>query len=181
MSIARISSRYAKPLLELAEQAKAVDAVWQDMTGFNKVCSENKDFVLMLKSPIINNFKKAAILKAVFGKNINKITASFFEIVTSKNRAAYLPDIAKEFVTQYNVKMGFQEATVTTTLPLDDHMRKAFEKLVTDISGKKPMLKEKINPELIGGYTIQLGDQKIDDSVHGHLNELKLKFQKESL
>ena len=77
--------------------------------------------------------------------------------------------------------MGFQEATVTTPIAIDDKERKAFEKLVADITGKKPLLSEKVDPELIGGYRLSLGDRQIDESISGQLKDLKLKFQKETI
>lgn len=181
MSISRIAVRYAKPLLELADERKVLDAVKADMHGFTELCNANRDFVSMLKSPIIPNLKKAEILRKIFDNKVDALTSTFFDIVARKNREQYLPEIAKEFVVLYNAKMGYQEATVTTTITLDESTRKTFEKLVTDISGKKPLLSEKVNPELVGGYILKLGDQQIDESISGQLKDLKLKFQKETI
>lgn len=181
MSITRIAIRYAKPLLELAEDKGSLEAVRADMQGFTELCKANRDFVAMLKSPIIPNLKKAQILKSIFDKKVDALTALFFDIVARKNREQYLPEIAKEFIVLYNQKMGYQEATVTTAIAIDASERKTFEKLVADISGKKPLLSEKVNPELIGGYLLSLGDRQIDESISGQLKDLKLKFQKETI
>ncbi len=181
MSTTRIAARYAKPLLELADSMKVTEAVKDDMINFSKLCADNREFALMLKSPIIKHLKKAEILKKVFDKKVNKLTSTFFDTVARKNREKFLPEIAEQFVVLYNDKMGFQEATVTTTIKLDAAMRKTFEKLVTDITGRKPILKEKLNSELVGGYLLQLGDQQIDESISGQLKDLKLKFQKETI
>ena len=181
MSTTRIAARYAKPLLELAEGMKVIDAVKDDMINFSALCAESREFELMLKSPIITHLKKAEILKKVFEKKVNKLTATFFDTVARKNREKFLPEIAEQFIILYNDKMGFQEATVTTTIKLDAAMLKNFEKLVIDITGRKPILKEKVNPDLVGGYLLQLGDQQIDESISGQLKDLKLKFQKETI
>lgn len=181
MSITRIAIRYAKPLLELAEEQKVLEVVREDLANFSEICNSNRDFVMMLKSPIIAHTKKAAILREIFGKKVNELTSRFFDIVTSKQREKFLPDIAREFVTLYNQKMGYQEATVTTTFTIDESTRKAFEELVADISGKKPQLREKLDPNLVGGYILQLGDRQIDESISGQLRDLKLKFQKETI
>ena len=69
MSITRIAVRYAKPLLELAEERKSLEAVRADMLGFAELCKTNRDFALMLKSPIIPHLKKAQILKAISRTN----------------------------------------------------------------------------------------------------------------
>lgn len=180
MSISRIAVRYATPLLELAEERKVTEAVKEDMVSFDTLCESSHDFVLMLKSPIIQHLKKAEILKKVFDGKVNELTASFLDVVAKKNRAKYLPEIAKEFIALYNKKMGYQEAKVTTAVALDADLKTAFEKLVADISGKKPLLSEHVNPELVGGYTLQLGDQQLDESIRGQLKDLQLKFQKET-
>lgn len=181
MALSRIAVRYAKPLLELAEEKNVLEAVKADMLNFSELCASNRDFLNMLKSPIISHYKKAAILKKIFDHKVDSLTATFFEVVAKKNREMYLPEIAKEFVLLYNEKMGYQEATVTTTVKLDAEMRKTFEKLVSDITGKKPLLTEKQDPALLGGYLLKLGDRQIDESIMGHLNDLKLKFQKETI
>ncbi|MFT7195893.1 MAG: F-type H+-transporting ATPase subunit delta [Marinoscillum sp.] len=181
MSSARIAARYVKPLFELAEEKKVVEAVKNDMLNFSQLCKTNREFNLMLKSPIITNLKKAAILVKIFDKKVNPLTLTFFTIIARKSREQYLSEIAEQFETYYNEKMGFQPATVTTTIKLDAAMKKAFEQLVTDITGKKPLLEEKINPELVGGYLLKLGDQQIDESISGQLKDLKLKFQQETI
>lgn len=182
MSNTKIAVRYAKPLLELAEETKVLDKVHADMSNFLSICNESRDFVLMLKSPIISHYRKAEILQAIFKAKVQDLTASFFQIITKKNRESYLPEIAAEFLTLYNSKMGLQEATVITTVKLDDATKKAFEKLVADATGKKPLLTETVDESLIGGYVVKLGgDLQIDDSVSGKLNDLRTRFQKENI
>ncbi|MEP4535060.1 MAG: ATP synthase F1 subunit delta [Cyclobacteriaceae bacterium] len=181
MSASKIAVRYAKPLLELAEEKKVLDKVYSDILNFSTICKENRDFILMLKSPLISHIRKAEILSKIFAGKVDPLTANFLDIIAKKNRENILPEIAEAFLTLYNEKQGFQEATVTTTITLDGATKKAFEKLVSDITGKKPLLTEKINSELIGGYVLKLGDRQIDDSISGKLKDLKLRFQKENI
>ena len=178
MSAGRIAVRYATPILELAEEKKILDNVKEDMDAFLAVCEENKDFALMLKSPIISHLKKAEILKKIFTGKVNELTLQAFDIVTRKNRESLLEKIAEEFLHLYNVKKGLEEVSVTTSIELDADMRKAFEKLAKEISGKEPLLKEKVDPEIVGGYILKMGDRQLDDSVSGQLKDIKLKFSK---
>ncbi|WP_436514837.1 ATP synthase F1 subunit delta [Ekhidna sp. To15] len=178
MSVGRIAVRYATPIIELAEEKKILDAVKADMESFKAVCEENRDFSLMLKSPIISHLKKADILKKVFSGKVNELTLQAFEIITKKSRESMLEDIAKEFLHLYNVKKGLAEVSVTTSIELDAEMKKAFEKLAKDITGKEPLLTGKVDPDIVGGYILKVGDRQIDDSVRGQLKELKLKFSK---
>ncbi|MEQ6168060.1 MULTISPECIES: ATP synthase F1 subunit delta [unclassified Ekhidna] len=178
MSVSRIAVRYATPILELAEEKKVLDNVKDDMESFVAVCEESRDFALMLKSPIIAHQKKAEILKKVFSGKVNELTLQAFDIITRKSRENLLEDIAAEFLHLYNVKKGLAEVSVTTSFELDDEMKKAFEKLSKEITGKEPLLSEKVDPEIVGGYILRMGDQQLDESVSGQLKDLKLKFSK---
>ncbi|MDH5610717.1 MAG: ATP synthase F1 subunit delta [Cyclobacteriaceae bacterium] len=180
MSATRIASRYAKPLLELALERNILDQVKQDMLSFTQLCKENREFAAMLRSPIIKHFKKAEILTSIFKGKVSDITLTTFTLITRKNRETVLPEIAEEFLRMYNVNQGFQEAIVTTSFPLDNELKAAFEKVIHELSGKKPLLKEVVKPGIIGGFILMMGDRQIDESVSGKLRELKLRFQKEN-
>lgn len=178
MSNARIAHRYARPLLELAVENKVLDAVKEDMADFAKLCEENREFLLMLRSPIIPHLKKAEILKKIFTGKSNKLTLSAFDIIARKNRENLLPEIAAEFIAEYNKKMGLQNAVVTTTFPIDAGMRKSFEQIVKEMTGSTAMLTENVDPEIIGGYVLRMGDKQLDQSISSDLKEIKLKFNK---
>ncbi len=103
MADSRVASRYVKSLLSLAVEQGVVEAVHADMQFFNKVCHSNRDFVLMLKSPIIRHEKKKEILNKLFSGRVHALTMSIIEILTKKNREPLLPSIATEFHNAYNV------------------------------------------------------------------------------
>ncbi len=176
MSEFRIASRYAKSLLQLADEQGALEDVHQDMLMFSDLVEENRDFELLLKSPIVTHAQKLVILRKVFVGNVHDLTLRIFEILTRKNREGYLPAIAREFHHQYNVNKGIEEAAVTTTFQLDDDLRKEFESVVAKISGKGVELTEKIDEDLIGGFVLKVGDRQIDDSISARLRALRLKF-----
>lgn len=178
MSVRRIANRYAKPLLELAEENKVLDQVKEDMDGFSSLCQENRDFLLMLRSPIIPHLKKAEILKSIFEGKANKLTMSAFDIITRKNRENLLAEISSEFVRLYNEKMGYQEATVTTTFPIDEQLRSSFQNIVKGVTGSQAVLNEEIDKSILGGYILRMGDKQLDESISSHLKEIKLKFTK---
>lgn len=176
MSETRAASRYAKSLLGLASEKKALEEVHDDMLYFTRVCDQNRDFYLMLKNPIIKHDKKLAILNKVFNK-AHKLTLAIFEIITRKNREPLLPVIAKEFHIQYNIIKGIEKATVTTAIALDKELRKQMEALVISVSKfDKVELEERVDPDLIGGFILTVDDKQIDDSLRSKLKALNLKF-----
>tara|TARA_Y100000588_G_C14043322_1_gene833846 strand:+ start:441 stop:998 length:558 start_codon:yes stop_codon:yes gene_type:complete len=178
MSEYRIASRYAKSLLDLSVEKGTLEEVNKDMQLLSETAEESRDLVMMLKSPIITHDKKLAVLKKVFEGKVSELTMSFFTILTKKQREAYLVAVAEEFHHQYNAHKGIEEATVTTTFPLTDALRKEFESVVEKITSRKVELTEKVNEALIGGFILKIGDRQIDDSVSSKLKALRVEFTK---
>ncbi|WP_192822908.1 ATP synthase F1 subunit delta [Rufibacter sp. LB8] len=177
MSDERVASRYAKSLLELAQEQGSLEKVYADMRSFTKVLNESRDFQLALRNPIIKHDKKLAILTAVFGASMTPLTMAFFKIITQKNREAVLESVATEFVKQYNLISGIQKATVTTAAPLTDDLRATFQQMVVDRTGSKVELTEVVNPEVVGGYVLRIGDQQIDNTIKTSVQKLRNKFK----
>lgn len=166
----RAASRYAKSLIGLAIEKGVLEQVHEDMQFFTRVCEENRAFLLALSSPVVNHQKKLAILNGIFKTRVSPITFSIFDIITKKNREAILFDIAREFHNQYNQYKNVQPAQVTTTFPLDEKLRSEFKQKVIESTGKQEVeLEEKVDPKLIGGYVLKIGDRQIDESIKSRL------------
>ena len=178
MSEYRIASRYAKSLLDLAVEKGKLEQVNKDMKLLSDLAAQNRDLVLMLKSPIITHDKKLAVLNKVFAGKVDEMTLAFFQILTRKQREAYLVFVAEEFHHQYNTHKGIEEATITTTFALDAKLKAEFSKVVEKITSKKVELTEVVDESIIGGFVLKIGDRQIDDSVSSKLKALRLEFTK---
>ena len=174
----KAASRYAKSLLELAQERKVLDQVCADMQLFSAVAEENRVFAVMLKNPIITHDKKRNVLRALFGKRMNELTLKAFDLITKKNRENILVEVAQEFQVQYNNLMGLQEAEISTTIKLDEKLRKSFNDLVREISGKTPELTEVVDEDLVGGFVLKVGDYRLDQSIKSQLQHIKKELTK---
>lgn len=177
MAVASVAFRYAKSLLDLAEERGLTEEVHKDMLFFKNTLEGSRPLVLMLKNPIVRSAKKDAVLNAIFKGRINPLSSAFIDIVARKNRESLLEEIAIEYIRLYDEKKGIEHATVITTTPLTEELRAKFKAMVAKKTGSQLVeLTEKVNPNLIGGYVLQLGDQQVDASVRSQLNSLKLSF-----
>lgn len=176
MSIHRIASRYAKSLLGLSIEKGSLEEVTKDIQGFDELCKTNREFVLMLKNPLIVSGKKLSILKKIFDGKVNELTLAIFVIITKKGREDYLPEIAQAFIDQYYDHKGIIESIVTSVEPLSASLKKEITALVEKISKKEVVLTEKIDSNLIGGFVLKIGDRQIDESISSKLSALRLKF-----
>ncbi|MFN8166034.1 MAG: ATP synthase F1 subunit delta [Bacteroidia bacterium] len=172
----KVAKRYAKSLLDLSKETGSLDAVNADMKLFVTVCEQNRDLSLLFSNPIIHGHKKLAVLNGVFGPRINKLTGSFFEIVTRKGREKYLEQIAKEFMAQYKAFKGIQTAEITSAVGLDDKLRQKVYQLLRDNTKSEIELVEKVNKNLIGGFVLRLGDKQYDASIVSELRKLTQTF-----
>ncbi len=177
MTDSRAASRYVKSLLGLAIEQKALEQVHNDMLLFSKVVESSRELKLVLRNPIIKHDMKKAILEKLFKGKVHSLTMAIFDILTRKNREPLLPAIASGFHHAYNEYKGVGEATVTTAIPLDPSLRKQIEKLVKQYSEKKEVeLVEKVDPDMIGGFVLDIGDRQVDASIRNKLKALKLQF-----
>ncbi len=177
MTDSRAASRYVKSLLDLAVERKVLEDVHRDMLLFSEVSAQSRQFRLLLQNPIIKHEQKLAVLKRIFDGKVNSLTMAFFDIITRKNREPILASIAREFHNAYNEYKGIGKAIVTSARPLDAGARAEFERLVKRYSEKEEVeLIEEVDPDLIGGFVLRIGDRQIDASISSKIKALKLQF-----
>ena len=177
MSTARLASRYAKSILDLAIEKGELEKVTADINLLNNAIDGSRDFYLMLKSPIVNGDKKMEITKNIFSGQLSVITENFINILMRKNREAYLPEIIDAYIEQYNKYKNITPVTVITALPLSREMETAImEKLKKEAGLVHVALTSKTDEQLIGGYVLQWEDKLIDNSIARGLAILKDEF-----
>ena len=96
-----VAGRYAKSLMEIAQEKNSVDKVRGDMKLVEEVCKENHEFVLFLESPVIKTDKKLAVINSIFKGKVSETTLAFLNLITSKSRESILKEIAHAFGEQY--------------------------------------------------------------------------------
>jgi F-type H+-transporting ATPase subunit delta len=177
MSVSRISTRYAKSLVDLAQEQNKLNRIKTDIDGFLKA-TENRDFELMVKSPVIPPNKKQQVFNALFKDNFDEMTMAFLDIVVRKNRAEHLEDIAQAFVKQYQQMNKVSTITLTTATALTEEAISQIEKkfLESSDTSEKIDIISKVNPDLIGGFVVEFDDKLYDASVAHKLEKLKKEF-----
>jgi len=173
----KLSRRYAKSLFDLAEERKLSDAVFSDMELVRRVSAASRDFRKLMQNPTVNTDKKLAVLKLIFGGKVNDITLSFFTILTKKRREEYMNEIAESYISQYRAKKGITVAQLLTAVPAEETLRKQIMEIVQRDTGRKIVLEETVDPSLIGGFILNVGDRQFDESVSRKLRTLHREFE----
>ena len=172
----KVASRYAKSLLSIAIDEKALDKVYTDMQLINAVCTDNHDLTLLLKSPIVKPDKKSTILSEIFGKQVSKISNSFIAIILTKKREGLLADIANAFIDTYKNRKNITTASVTSAQSLTKDQKAKVIALLEGQGKQNVELKEIVNADIIGGMILRIGDKQVDESIKRKLNNLEMEF-----
>jgi F-type H+-transporting ATPase subunit delta len=167
----KASRRYAKALLDFAEGQGKLDEIIGDMDVLREACSNNPDLVNMLHSPLIKPEKKLTILNKIFEPILSKTTMKFLGIIVSKRREGSIPGIAQSFREQVREHRGISLAEITTAVPLDSAQRSRLKGIIEGIY-KKVELKEIIDPDIIAGFSIKVGDKLYDETIESRIKAL---------
>ncbi|NLR89709.1 MULTISPECIES: ATP synthase F1 subunit delta [Flammeovirga] len=173
----RVATRYAKAFVSVALQEGSQDKLYADADFILSTINDSRELQNALNSPIIKAEKKAAILTGIFSANVSDLTNKLITLVVEKNRTSALSEIVKAIKAEFDVVKNIQRATVVTSTPLNATTKEALVAKVTKSTGKTVELEEKVDPSLIGGYILTVGDKQLDCSVKSQLQQLKVAFQ----
>ncbi len=176
MKETRIAVRYAKALFDLALEKSFLESAYNDMKLVNDICKTNKDFLLLLQNPIINNKKKVAVLKAIFAKHLHEISLSFLSLIANKNREIYLYKITEEFIKLYREHKNLKTAYITTAEKIDQDIRKEIIEKFAEFSTAEIELVEETKSDLLGGFILTIDDKQYDASILRKMKKLKKEF-----
>jgi len=178
MSELTVASRYAKSLIDLAAEQKLVEKVKDDMDLFHDTLKANPELKAVLANPIVSHQKKTKILEEVFGKRVNKVTIGFFKLMIDKGRGEVLYFTAQEYVHLYDVANNIIEARVVSATALSASNKNTLTADIEKATGGKVKLQTKVDPSLIGGFVLTVGDRQVDTSIANDLRKLKKEFSR---
>jgi len=174
----RIGYRYAKSLFDLAKEKNLLEEVKDDMAVIHGVSEQSREFRTMLSSPLISASKKEAILAAIFGGKLESdFTKHLIDIIVRKGRERYLDNAAKSFLELYDREKHIQRGVLTSAVTLSEEQVAAIKAQVEKETGDTFEMDVEVDPELIGGFVLKIGDRLFDGSVASSLRKLKQDFQ----
>ena len=171
----RAAIRYAKAILDVANSKNAAQEVNNDMISIASTINSNDELNSFIQNPTISVEIKEKALLEVFAA-VNPVTKSLFHLLFVNKRFEILQPIASNYKQLYDEMNGVQVAKVTTAIPMDASLEaKIMEKIAT-FSNKKITIENTVDPSIIGGFILRIGDQQYNASVANKLQELKREF-----
>lgn len=174
MAGARTSTarRYAEAVFEIAERDGTVEQ-WRNQLDAVAGALGDPDDVRRLEDPQVPLKVRAEALHKVLGKDMLPQMGNLLGVVLRRRRLDLLLLISREYRRLYNRRAGIVEATATTALELDRTEIAALEKRLERMTGGKIELITTVDPSILGGIQVRVGDTLYDGSVHGRLERLR--------
>ena len=174
MSQGMIARRYAKALVNLAENEKDLDNTGKHLNSITEVYKENLELRQVLSDTKVSSGIKLEILKDVLSKiKVSKLVDTFSRFLLAKRRIDFLPDIERAFNLLLQEKLGRIEANVTTASELPKDTVKKLVDAISSYSGKEIEVNVTIDPSIIGGIVTRIGSTVIDGSIQTYLNQIR--------
>ena len=177
MSEYRAAYRYARALMDLAVERNKVQEVQEDMHTILGTIRENDSLRDVLHSPILTTQDKKDVLKALFQKAA-PLTMQLFNLLATNKRMAILEEIAAQYIQLFEQMQGQDIARVTTAVPLSKSLENKILKQLQSITGREVIIENEIDPDLIGGFILRLGDLEYNASIQNKLGNLKRELLK---
>ncbi len=174
-----IATRYANALLEASEEKNTFDAVAKDMELIFNTFDSSKELRVAISNPILSEEKKINILREIFGGKVSSDSLEFLFFVVKKGRDEVMFDILKRFMELRDDKMNIVKVLITSAFELNEKQKSEIKSKLTGYLQKDVRMQYKVNPTLIGGFTVRVGDTVLDASVVHQLELLRNKFLKE--
>ncbi|TDW50186.1 ATP synthase F1 subcomplex delta subunit [Flavobacterium sp. 270] len=172
MASTRAAIRYAKAILDLANSKGVAEAVNNDMKSIASAIENNQELSTFIQNPTTKVEVKESALLEVFA-NVNGVTKGLFHLLFENKRFEILDAIAVEYSKVYDQSNGIEVAKVTTAIPMDAALEAKVLAKIATLSDKKITIENIVDPAIIGGFILRIGDQQYNASVANRLQVLK--------
>jgi F-type H+-transporting ATPase subunit delta len=173
MRDATIARNYAQALLALATKANQVDTFGALIGGMSEAARQDVVFRRFLEAPQISDGAKRDVLRKALSDKAPATFVRFIEKLISNRRQMIIPEIAIEYVNLVDDQQGRVHAMVTVAHALRNGEASEFSQRLTASLGKEVVAHMTVNPAILGGVIVRIGDTVMDGSVRRRLGTLR--------
>lgn len=172
-TLAAVSDVYAAALFTMAHQQHAVPAVRAELEELVALTQRDPALATFLSSTSIDADRRAASLERMFRGNLSDLLLNTLLVMNRNGRVALLPHLLRRFVVRQEQAAGEVEVRVTSAVELDAAQRDAIAAAAAEVSRRRPVVEFTVDPDVIGGLVVEIGDVRYDHSVRRHLRVLR--------
>lgn len=174
-----VSKVYGDALFETAMEKDTMDILYEEICALVPILKDNPELTVLLNNPQIVKEEKANIILQVFSGKISETLMGFLTIIVEKGRQNDILAIFEYFIQRVKEYKKIGAAYVTSAVALSDGQRTSLEKKLLETTPHVQLeMHYQVDPELIGGMVIRIGDHVVDSSLKTRLYELKRELSK---
>jgi len=174
------SLQYANALADIALAQGAADAVNKQLADMGAMYAESAELRNFLTSPAVDRGAKHAVIEKLLARiGASKIIRNFLFVMMDHQRAHILPEIIMAFQDVVRRRQGVAEAEISSAIELSAAQKAEFAFTLERLTGKRVETKYSLDPALLGGAVVRIGDTIYDGSLRSRLNEMRTRLTAE--
>ena len=175
-----IPRRYAKALYKVAVERGDADLLYAVMNRLNDACAAQPSLAAVVANPFVSVKDKSGLVTTAAGEGSDNPTfADFIKLLAANRRLDMIVAIAREYSALYRQEKGIYKVDVVSAAPLSDNDEKRLKDLIEkNLQGGTMEYSSRVNPDLIGGFTVTIDNRKLDASVSNELKQLRVNLLK---
>lgn len=176
-----VAERYARALFMITEKRRETPQALEDLKGLWGALKPGTPAGRLLVTPLVRLSDKRTAVQSVLGSRALRSVAVFADLLLKKKRLGELPTIVTEFEALVEKQQGVQRAQVVSAVPLEDAERQKLHAQIERVTGKKIRLTSDVDPRLLGGALVRIGDRVIDRTVKSLLEAMEQRLLETSV
>ncbi len=167
-----IGKIYARSLFEVAEEADKLDVVREQLGEFADAVAESHDLSVFLFSPYFSTEEKKEGLRKVMD-DVDETFENFLELLLEQHRMPAIHRIRREYETLWDRQNDVLPVEVTSAVELDEETVKSVGDRIGEQTGRKVELTSRVDPDILGGLVLRVGNSILDASIRNRLDQLR--------
>jgi len=171
-----IPTRYAKALLQYAQNTNAEETVYQNVLQIAQICETEKRVNSALANPVLSKQNKTQIIRTMAGENISPVLSRFIDVIVANERDGFLQRICLRYIDLYREKHNIHNAKLTTAAAIDSATERRIVEMIKSVVGGTVETMHEVSPELLGGFIVDVDSNRWDASLASQLRRIKIKL-----
>ena len=170
--LAGLADTYAQALLDNAPDSTRAEELAEELDAIVQLLDECEEFDTLLTRAMLNKEQREGIVDRVFTGRVSELTEAFVTVLARRDRLEVFRPSAAMFRTLLNIRNGLLEVHATTATPLDPQRHAEIAKMISEQLDSEIILIDHVDPEMLGGVVIRVGDRVFDASLSASIEKL---------
>lgn len=176
MDTGRISARYAKAAYDYAAEKGEENKLYEEMKLVEAAFAGFKSMARVMENPTVSPGEKLELLTTAAGRKVSVSFRNLYSLIMKNARATYSLHVALMYQEYYRKEKGIVIARLTSAEPVSEAVKARMRDLIAQDASLEVDFISRVNPELIGGFVLEVNSNQLDASVKSQLNKLKVQL-----